>query len=499
MTAAPAAPTPTRVLARNVALNVAAHLAPLVAGVALTPYLVGTLGTERFGGLALAAVLIGYMGVFDLGFGRALTKLVAERLASGRHAEVAPLVGTALSFQLGLGVLASAALLVASPWLIDRVLTLPATLRDEATHAVWMIAASVPLAMQSASLQGLLEAQQRFDLTGMVRIGLGPAVAAALGGGLAEATGGILAARIAAWVVYLVLCLTLVPGLCHAWRPHRPALSALLRFGGWLSIANVAGPLIVHADRFVLGAVESMRAVAYFATPYDAVTRIWVLPDAVLAVLFPAFSAGLATDPTRAVFLFRLAAKFLFIALFPLTLALVVLAPVLLDAWLGPEFAAEGSRAMQFIALGVFVNGLARVPFVFLQAAGRPDAIALITLVQLALYPFVSLAAVRAWGLNGAAAAWLLRIVADSLVWSALVARVHPGLARSVGALAAQTGLAVVCIAIAALSATTAWTRVAVVAVVAIAFAIAAWRWGLSEAERASATRWWRTRASAAG
>ena len=46
------------------------------------PILVDGLGTARFGVLTLAWAVIGYAQVFDLGIGRALTKLTAERIGS---------------------------------------------------------------------------------------------------------------------------------------------------------------------------------------------------------------------------------------------------------------------------------------------------------------------------------------------------------------------------------------------------------------------------------
>ena len=69
-------------LARNTAWSVAGHGAPLVAALFAIPVILHGLGTDRFGALSLAWLLIGYVSLFDLGLGRALTKLVAEKLAT---------------------------------------------------------------------------------------------------------------------------------------------------------------------------------------------------------------------------------------------------------------------------------------------------------------------------------------------------------------------------------------------------------------------------------
>ena len=59
-----------RVLA-NTGWNLLATLLPLFAALLAMPWLAQQLGTERFGLLALAWVLIGYFGLFEFGLGRA--------------------------------------------------------------------------------------------------------------------------------------------------------------------------------------------------------------------------------------------------------------------------------------------------------------------------------------------------------------------------------------------------------------------------------------------
>ena len=69
--------TQGRLLARNTVWNLGGQVAPLVVAIFAIPPLIKGLGTDRFGVLTLAWVVIGYFSLFDLGLGRALTKLVA--------------------------------------------------------------------------------------------------------------------------------------------------------------------------------------------------------------------------------------------------------------------------------------------------------------------------------------------------------------------------------------------------------------------------------------
>ena len=95
----------SRALARNTALNVVGQVVPMLAAVIAIPILIDHLGASRFGVLTLAWAAIGYFNLFDLGLGRALTQIVAARLAgTGPRGELTTVAWTALSLMLLLGV-----------------------------------------------------------------------------------------------------------------------------------------------------------------------------------------------------------------------------------------------------------------------------------------------------------------------------------------------------------------------------------------------------------
>src|SRR5262245_59729652 len=86
-----------RLLARNTLWNLAGQCVPLFIGLITMPLLVRGLGTERFAVLTFAWLIVGYFSLFDLGLGRALTQMVAEREAADTNHQVTTLVWTALA------------------------------------------------------------------------------------------------------------------------------------------------------------------------------------------------------------------------------------------------------------------------------------------------------------------------------------------------------------------------------------------------------------------
>jgi len=131
-------------LARNTAWNLVGQVAPLLAALVAIPVTLRGLGTERFGALSLAWLLIGYLSLFDLGLGRALTKLVAEKIAARQEEEVPSLTWTALFLMLGLGMAAALLITLPSAWIAGQVLRVPPALQEETKNALYLLGASVP-------------------------------------------------------------------------------------------------------------------------------------------------------------------------------------------------------------------------------------------------------------------------------------------------------------------------------------------------------------------
>ena len=81
----------------NVAWNFLGTGVPLLAGLVAIPLLIEAMGTPRFGILSLAWVIVGYFSFFDLGLGRAMTHLIAQKTGSGQESEIPSVVRNGMS------------------------------------------------------------------------------------------------------------------------------------------------------------------------------------------------------------------------------------------------------------------------------------------------------------------------------------------------------------------------------------------------------------------
>src|SRR5262245_8845112 len=403
---APEALTSGRVLARNAVWNLISQAAPMAAAVFTIPVLIAGLGTDRFGVLTLAWMILGYFSLFDLGLGRALTKMVAETLGLGREKELPALVGTALALMMILGLAGMAFVALISPRLVREVLKIPAELQRESLYAFYLTAISLPLVITTAGLRGVMEAHQQFGFINLVRTCIslfslvGPLLVLPFSRSLVPVVGVLLVSRAVSWAIHIVLCLRTIPGLARGFAVRSELVRPLITFGGWMTLTNIINPLMVQMDRFVIAALVSTAAVAYYTTPYELVTKFWFLSNAILGVMFPAFATSFVQDRSRTAVIFGRTVKYVFLILFPVTLGAVTLAPECLLLWLGADFAARSTFVMQCLAVGVFLNGLAQVPSALTQGVGRPDLTFELHMVELVPYLVMAWFLIRGRGIE---------------------------------------------------------------------------------------------------
>jgi len=300
------------------------------------------------------------------------------------------------------------------------------------------LSAALPIVITSTGLRGILEAHQRFRQVSALRALLGvltfgsPLLALPFSKSVVPTAVALAISRLLVWIVSLVCCLRVVPKLGRGVQINFGFFPVLIRFGFWMTISNVISPLLVYTDRFVIGAIISVTAVAYYATPYEFVSKLLLIPGALTSVLFPAFSTSFAQEPSNATKLFERGTKFAFLALFPFALVTVALAPQGLSAWLGAEFAKNSAPVLQWLTAGVLMNGLAQVPFAQVQAAGRPDLTAKLHLLELPVYLILLWFLVTNFGIMGAAIAWTARVTLDCVLLFLVAGKLLPGSAPGI-------------------------------------------------------------------
>ncbi len=311
-------------------------------------------------------------------------------------------------------------LLILIPSLVNKYLNISPALRLETLDTFYALAISIPIVSTTAGLRGVLEAYQKFDIINVIRVFLGvftflgPLICLIFSKSLVWIVIFLIFVRIVIWIQFLFFCFKVNNNISHKIKFDISLIKPILKIGGWITVANILAPLILYSDRFIIGVLVSATAVAYYATPYEIVTKILLVPGALVTVLFPVFSASYITNPDFSRKIFLRGVKFIFLFMYPIIFIIVMFSYEGISLWLGKDFAGNSSFILQLLAIGVLFNGVAYIPFNFLQGIGKPHLPALINLLELPIYILTMWLFVQKWGINGAAAIWLIRILFDT-------------------------------------------------------------------------------------
>jgi O-antigen/teichoic acid export membrane protein len=480
-------------LARNTLFNLIGQGLPLVVAVVTIPFIIQGLGIDRFGLLSLAWVVLGYFAIFDLGLGRATTKFVAEALGKGEEDQVPRLVWTAVTIQAFFGLLGAIVLASITPLLVERILNIPTELIKEAKDTFYLLSLSIPVVLVASSFRGVLEAAQRFDLVNIVRVPssaltfLLPLVGLFLGFNLPGIVSLILVVRLVELAVFVVLSIRTAPGL----KRHSISFALfprLFSFGGWVTVSNIVGPILLYTDRFLIGALLTMTAVAYYTAPFEVTMRLWIIPGSLVMTLFPAFSTlGTARkEDLQRIYIRTI--KYLLLITGPIVLILIVFANNILQFWLGPDFAQQSTLVFQILLFGALIGLLAPMSGALIQGLGRPDIISKLYLLYLPLNIGLVWFLVQTMGIVGAALSFALRalidtvllfIISSKLIQLPLSSLIKNGLWQGVGVLAmlgvllwGASGINMFVV------------QVSFVIITVLLFSMVAWRYALDETDK---------------
>jgi O-antigen/teichoic acid export membrane protein len=409
-------------------LNLGGSLLPLFVAAIAIPPTIHLLGLPRFGVLSLAWVVMGYAAVLDLGVGRAATRNIAAHIARQEDALVPKVACTALAANLTLGVIGGVLFAIATPMLVS-ILSVPSGLVRETHEAFHVVAIAIPVSLLLAAARSVLEGAQRFDLVSLVTsptaaLGyLAPALGAANGLSLPGILSLLLLTRFIAFLTCFWFWGFAFPSGRRFVTPDSHVVRALIGYGGWLTVSSASGPVVTYGERSIVSSVLSVGALGLYSVPYEVVSRLSVIPSALASASYAYFSAGTAMAGRSIAPSFARAVIYLVLTVAPPVLLFVSFGYEILEIWLGVEIATASARPFQIFAIGALLNALGHVPLSFLQATGRAALPAKLHLAEIGPTFVLTWLLATAYGLTGAALAWVLRVGIETAILHLMIRR----------------------------------------------------------------------------
>lgn len=415
---------------KNIIWNLIGLGLPLIIAALTIPNLIGIIGTERFGLLALAWGLIGYAGALDLGIGRALTQRLAMLRGRSEDSEIPQVIVTAVTLTTILGLFGFSIIALACIFGAQQLIPRVDVANKEITISLLLLAVAVPMQAVSATYKGVNEAYLNFKSINILRVALGvanfggPYLVSYFTHELHWLVATLVVSRTLALLVYRYCAYTCV-ALGKSNNFNYPQAIKLLKFGGWVTVSGVISPFLVQADRFFIGFLISAAAVTTYVIPYEISVQALILVGAITTVAFPTIAELLQRDRDHAWLLFKKWVIRVAILMFIVMGGIAVLLPIVLELWVGAYVAEDSVTVGRILCLGVFFNALGAMFYSFLHAQGRTKITALFHLIEFPLFVAALYLLITKFGVQGAALAWLLRVIVDSslLIWAVTVVK----------------------------------------------------------------------------
>lgn len=408
-----------RSMVRNVGINFIGLILPTFVSLATVPAYIRLVGVERYGVISLVWTLIGYFSILDLGMSMAAQHQIAKAQAAGDVAQRRRVFWSAVWLNFATGVLGGVAIYTGAFAYTAYVAHSAPALQQEVYRALPWLALAIPLANVSWVFAGAINAMERFGVYnanqtfGTFLFQLLPLGAAWwIAPNLQTVIAAAVVARLLAALLLARASFRLLDIRRIEW-PTRQVTGGLFRFGGWMLVSSITTMLTDSLDRVLLGAHLGARFVTYYTVPQNLVTRLNMLPNAMVRTLFPRLSAIDRSDANgmAATSLTFLNGVFTPLALF----AMLVLEPFL-HLWISADLAVKSAPVGRILVIAVWLVGQAGVTRILIQSQVDPAKAARAGLAQLPFFVGLLWFGIERYGPVGAASVVAVRALADYAV-----------------------------------------------------------------------------------
>ncbi len=399
-------------LIKNSIWNLGGFIVPTLIAIPSLGLLARNLGTEKFGLFTLAFAIVGYASIFDAG----LTKAVIREIAINRNdsVEQRKIISTSTVTVGGLGCIAAVLIYISVPW-APALLKISTVISQDVQNAFRILAFSVPVFLLNQVWLAYLEGHERFVNINVQRIvsnsciaGL-PTVFVLCSQTLTAAIMGLLFGRLLSLFIGFYFSRKIIIGSGVLFDVT--VFKRLIRFGGWMTISNIIGPIMVYFDRFIISNMLGANQIAYYTAPSEGISRALNVPGALARALFPKLSN--AKNKSEKLYLEKISYFLILLVCFPIGLFGFIYAKEIMTGWMGDGYSGEPVLILQVLIVGFLFNSLSQIPYAMIQASGRSYVTAILHLFELIPYLLLLYFLAHKYSLFGVALAWVVRIVFD--------------------------------------------------------------------------------------
>lgn len=414
----------------------------LVLGIVMLPFNTRFLGAEDYGLWMLAASVVAYFPVLDLGYAGAMDRFIAHYRAKRNARAINEIASTLFVVFSSIGVVVMIVVSVVA-FYAPTLFNITAAQVYPARVVMVLVGLQFAVGLPFGAYGGVVNGFQRTYVNAVVGAVVALAVAAVNvavlvgGGGLIELVAATSATRMLGYIAYRLNGYRVFPLLrVHPSLFRRERLREVTGFSVYVLIQNGSNKINYATDPMLIGAFVSTTAVAVWTVAQRLADMVLRITNQFNDVLFPVVVECNSTqrDDRMRELLLQGTRISLGLAM-PCAMGLVLLAEPVILAWTGPEF-LESVLLVQILVAVVLVRVATSTASTVLKGGGHHRLLAWSNSAAAAANIVLSVVLLKLYGLPGVAIATLIPIAIRAVMVVVPVACQRVGV--SVGTFLAQ-------------------------------------------------------------
>lgn len=406
----------TRTVARNVSSRYVTVAVEMALGLVMLPFNTQHLGAAEYGLWVLAASIVAYFPIVDLGYAAAMDRFVAHYRERRDAQSINEIASTVIALFVGIAIVLAAVVTIIATNIGTWFDLDPTQARD---GRLVMLIVGVPFAvgLPFAVYGGIVNGFQRTHLNAIVGLTVSIVTAVVnvavllLGGGLVTLVAAMTAVRMLGYIAYRANAHRVFPLLRV--RPslvRKSRLREVTGFSAYMMVQDAANKVNYAMDPVVIAALLSTGAVAVWTVAQRLADVALQLTNQLNYVLFPIIVGhDTAQRDDRLRDLLVQGTRFSLATTLPVAGSIALLAHPVVVGWTGPQF-AEAAAILEILALVVIVRVGTATAGTMLQGAGYLPLLAGSNAASALVNVTLSILLVSRFGLRGAAVATLIPV-----------------------------------------------------------------------------------------
>ncbi len=402
-------------ISKNILYNFSGQVTLLILTIVTAPFIINSLGHDKYGIFTLAITVVGYFSILDLGLGTSIIKFISDSHSRQDKESLEKIINTSLTSYTVIGFLGAVLIILSTQFIVRGALHIPLTLIPLALSVFYISSLGFFVNMILTVFNSIPIALERMDITNSRNIifgllnTLGIVILLILGQDLLTVIIWSILVSVVATVSFLKIIFDLLPNIKIKFGFDKEIFVRLIKFGLFKSIVNISGQIVFQLDRLLIGIFLPIASVTFYTVPAILAQRGFSILFNVTSAFFPAISFSQAKDDKQRVKdLYLRMTKIIILLISPLMAIIFLLAEDILEIWLGSQFAYQSTSTLKILTLAYFLAAFSAPGVIVSDASNKPQIPAIFSIFSAAINLIAALILIPVLGIEGAA--WALVI-----------------------------------------------------------------------------------------